>query len=203
MKEIIPISPAAQVIRIAPGRHHDSEGRTRKIWTDPIAGAYLNDKRKLAGLNFGNWSMKTNLLISCLFLMAIFSCNQEEPYICPMCIGPAFEITIMDTTGSKLIGFTIKATYKTGDTLTLSDSTRAFDPRDSTYVFYSAAGIYNLEISNPHYQTITLDSIKVENGRCGPNARVLGIIVREPTLSKKLNLPYVIAVDSSKKGCGN
>jgi hypothetical protein len=109
---------------------------------------------------------------------------------------------MMDSTGNKLGGFTIKARTTSGETL-IVNSLNPIWQVDSTYVINGNSGLYHLEISNPQYETINIDSVVVQGGRCGPNARILGIIAREPRLSKKLNATYIIAFDSSGVGCGN
>jgi hypothetical protein len=108
----------------------------------------------------------------------------------------------MDTTGNKLGGFTVKATMAPGETL-IANSSSPIWHSDSTYVINGNAGLYNLEISSPQYQTVNMDSIRVQSGRCGPNARILGIIPKESGLPKKLSANYIVAFDSSEVGCGN
>jgi hypothetical protein len=145
--------------------------------------------------------MKDKLIITVFILASIFECQQHEPPLpCPMCADPAFEITMMDSNGTKINGFTIKATKLPGDTTISSDSLAYIH---SSYLIHGNSGLYNLEITSPNYETITIDSIVVEGGRCGPNARILGIIAKEPKLPKELNVPYIIAFDSSHVGCGN
>jgi hypothetical protein len=134
-------------------------------------------------------------------ILDAFECQRHEPPLpCPLCVDPAFEITMMDSNGTKINGFTIKATKIPGDTTISSDSLAYVQ---SSYLIYGSSGLYNLEITSPNYETITIDSIVVDGGRCGPNARILGIIAKEPRLSKELNVPYIMAFDSSRVGCGN
>jgi hypothetical protein len=147
--------------------------------------------------------MNYKFIVIILFLMIASGCLKKEPYPCPMCEGPAFAITMMDSTGKKLNGFSIRAIRTTGDTLFTNDSLNHMWHGDSSYIIYGGSGIYKTEITSLNYETINIDNITVEGGRCGPNPRILGIIAKEPKLSKKLNLPYIIAFDSSGVGCGN
>jgi hypothetical protein len=146
--------------------------------------------------------MKNKLLLAILLSTNLLQCEHKSPDPCLLCVDPAFVITMLNTTGNKLGGFTVKATMAPGETLITNSSSRIWEV-DSTYEIIGNAGLYNLEISSPQYQTINMDSIRVQAGRCGPNARILGIVAQGSRLSKRLSTAYIIAFDSSVVGCGN
>jgi hypothetical protein len=146
--------------------------------------------------------MNKKIFVSIIFLACTFGCRIEQSTPCPDCIYPAIEITMMDTNGAKINGFTIKAISTTGDTLFTNDSL-GHSAVESPYFLFGKSGTYKVEITSPKYEDILIDNVNVQGGRCGPNARILGIIAEKPKLAKKLNSPYVIALDSTGHGCGN
>jgi hypothetical protein len=149
--------------------------------------------------------MSKFILITASAIICGLACvqyHQDRP--CGLCLSPAFKITMVDSAGMKLGGFTIRAINTHGDTLIENDTSSDYTwARDSSYLLYGISGIYSLEMTNLQYETIILDSVSVSEGRCGINPKLLKIIPQEKKLAKRKVTAYTIVLDSNAVGCGN
>lgn len=149
--------------------------------------------------------MKERLILSSILLILAIGCDNNENRPCPACMSPTFEISLYDTTGSKLNGFNVKVINAQNDTLSVVDTSNddgSLSP-DTTYDIFWGTGTCKLMISSTRYRTIEIDSMSISYGRCGVNPRILHIQPELINLAKANATSYRLLLDSTGRGCGN
>jgi hypothetical protein len=123
---------------------------------------------------------------------------------CPDCVDPACSVTMIDSTGNKLNGFTVKFTNDKLDTAIVCDTTAPGWTRDSSYSIFGKSGYYTIEVSSDKYFPVLLKGILVTVNRCGiNNTRKLEILPTRIGLMKKSSPQYKIVNDFVSPGCGS
>ena len=146
------------------------------------------------------------IIILSIFLATLQNgCNQSAPEKpCPNCIDLAFKIAMVDSTGKKLSGFTVKFINDLMDTAVANDSTSIHWRSDSCYSIFGKSGTYTIEITNENYSPISLSGIVATQNRCGiNNTKNLTIIPQKMGLPKSKAEKYIIFKDSVTPGCGS
>jgi len=140
-------------------------------------------------------------LIVCL----ISNCNcSEEVFPCPGCSSPAFMFSIIDSSGNKSGGFTIRLVDKSNKETIINDTSYAFSTYDTSYSIYINNSNYNIEITRSGYDTVRLKNISFTENRCGgANTRIFTIKPEREGLAKSRNAQFQILKDTTVLGCGS
>jgi hypothetical protein len=150
--------------------------------------------------------MKKSLILTTTFLLTTLTCAVNNNLGCPGCVSPVFEISLSDSTGAKLNGFTIKAINTQNETLSITDGSNinGFLSPDTVYELFINSGTYHLVISNQKYETIEMNAASASTGKCGVNPRILRIEPEAIKLAKgSASATYKLLLDSTGRGCGN
>jgi hypothetical protein len=141
--------------------------------------------------------MKRIIIICTLLVIGTMGCIGKQ---CTDCFLPAFEITMVNTIGQRINGFIIKAIRNGNDTLVAQEPSGL----DTTYVINGGNGNYSLEITNPKYEFIKIDTMNVDIDRCGTNkTRILEIEAQEIVMSKTMITQYNILKNEIGTGCSD
>jgi hypothetical protein len=146
-------------------------------------------------------------LLFSFLLSAITTINITcigENYVCADCMSPAFKITMVDSLGVKISGFTITLIDDKLNVQIVNDTNQNYWEMDSSYSIYGKSGTYTIEIIHNKYNPITLEGMVSTKNRCGDsNPRHLTIVPTEKKLSKRSAAGYTISKDVTEPGCGN
>jgi hypothetical protein len=139
-----------------------------------------------------------------LILYLMSSCNCTEEFMsCPDCASPAFMFSIIDSSGNKSGGFTIKLIDKSNNMTIINDTSYAYNTHDTSYSIFIRSSNYNIEITRSGYDTVRLNNISVTENRCGiANTREFTIKPEPFGLMKSRVAKFQIVKDTTRMGCG-